>query len=250
MDERTTYAPGAEHLPPAGANEPHAGGPGSAPLDDPRVLQILSTEHWSLLSQRSLVYNESFARAGMFLTFLSASLVAMAFLASAMAFDWTFLVLASTLLAVDLVIGLATVGRMLDTSLDDVRAIAGMNRIRNAYVQMAPVIQPFLITSIHDDAAGALETYGAGPIRSWTGNLLHGLTTASGMVSVIDAVVAAALAGVLGALIGLPLGIILAIAAGAFVVAFVAITRYAISTVMHFQEHVVSRFPTPPRARS
>jgi len=248
MDERA-YAPGAEHLPPAGANESGAGGAGDSPFDDPRVLQILSTEHWSLLSQRSLVYNESFARAGMFLTFLSASLVALAFLASAMAFSWTFLILASTLLAVDLVIGLATVGRMLDTSLDDVRAIAGMNRIRNAYVQIAPAVHPFLITSIHDDAAGALETYGEKPIQPGIGQLLHGLTTASGMVSVIDAVIAAALAGVLAVLVGLPLGIVLPTAAIAFVVVFVAITRYAIATVMDFQEHVVSRFPTPPVAR-
>ena len=39
-------------------------------LDDPRVLTILSTEHWSLLSGRSLAYNEAFTRGGMFLTFL------------------------------------------------------------------------------------------------------------------------------------------------------------------------------------
>jgi hypothetical protein len=250
VDERATYAPGAEHLPPAGANEPGTGGAGDSPFDDPRVLQILSTEHWSLLSQRSLVYNESFARAGMFLTFLSASLVALAFAASAMAFDRTFLVLATTLLSVDLVIGLATVGRMLDTSLDDVRAIAGMNRIRNAYVQIAPVVQPFLITSIHDDAAGALETYGEKMIRPGIGALLHGPTTASGMIGVIDSVLAAALAGVLAVLVGLSPGIVLATAAIVFIVAFAAITRYAISTVVDFQEHVVSRFPTPPVART
>ena len=45
-------------------------------MSDPRTLQILSTEHWSLLAARSLVYNEAFARAGMFLSFLSATLVA------------------------------------------------------------------------------------------------------------------------------------------------------------------------------
>ena len=248
MDDRATYAPGAEHLPPTG---PNAAGPGGAdsPFDDPRVLQILSTEHWSLLSQRSLVYNEAFARAGMFLTFLSASLVALAFLASAMAFDRTFLVLASTLLAVDLVIGLATVGRMMDTSLDDVRAIAGMNRIRNAYVQIAPVVQPFLITSIYDDAAGALQTYGEKPGHSRIGPLFHGLTTASGMISVIDAVIAAALAGVLAFLFGLSPGIVLATAAITFVVVFVLIIRYAISTVFGYQERIVSRYPTPPAAR-
>jgi hypothetical protein len=41
---------------------PQAGGHGSA-LDDPRALTILTTEHWGLLTARSLVYNEAFARA-------------------------------------------------------------------------------------------------------------------------------------------------------------------------------------------
>ena len=116
MDERLATTPGQEHLPPPGtAGDPATGDPMAGDgLDDPRLLQILSTEHWSLLSARSLVYNEAFARAGMFLTFLSASLVALAFVASAMAFSRQFLVLAAILLFVDIAIGLATLGRMLD----------------------------------------------------------------------------------------------------------------------------------------
>src|SRR6476620_669720 len=55
-------------------------------LPDPRVITILSTEHWSLLSARGLAYNEAFVRGGMFLTFLSMSFVALALLAQAMAY--------------------------------------------------------------------------------------------------------------------------------------------------------------------
>ena len=55
-------------------------------LEDPRVIQILSTEHWSLLSARGLAFNEAFIRGGMFLTFLSTSFVALALLAQAMTF--------------------------------------------------------------------------------------------------------------------------------------------------------------------
>src|SRR5438132_12673804 len=40
-------------------------------------LQILSTEHWSLLASRSLAWNESFSRAGMFLSTLSGVVVAL-----------------------------------------------------------------------------------------------------------------------------------------------------------------------------
>jgi len=49
-------------------------------------LQILSTEHWSLLASRSLAWNESFSRAGMFLTTLTGAIVALALVAQASAF--------------------------------------------------------------------------------------------------------------------------------------------------------------------
>jgi len=85
-----------------------------ASMDDPRVITILSTEHWSLLSARSLAYNEAFVRAGMFLTFLSMSFVAMALLAQAMDFGRDFLSVTALVLAFDLVIGvLAAVVAML-----------------------------------------------------------------------------------------------------------------------------------------
>src|SRR4029079_4374359 len=66
-------------------------------LEDPRVLQILSTEHWSLLTSRSLAYNEAFIRGGMFLTFLSMSFVALALLAQAMSFGDEFLTIAAVI---------------------------------------------------------------------------------------------------------------------------------------------------------
>lgn len=70
MHEPTAASPAAETSLAGETTE----GPGSPEppaarlLDDPRVLQILTTEHWSLLSARSLAYNEAFTRAGMFLT--------------------------------------------------------------------------------------------------------------------------------------------------------------------------------------
>ena len=237
----------AEHLPPAGRSTGESGPTEgvAGPLDDPRVLQILSTEHWSLLSARSLVYNESFARAGMFLTFLSASLVALAFVASAMAFDRTFLLLASMLVFVDLVIGLATLGRMLDTSVDDLRAIAGMNRIRNAYVQIAPAVEPFLSASIHDDSNGVMQTYGEPEVRAPLLAFIHGLTTAGGMITVIDAILAGAFAGIVATLLGVTLTVALVAAGIGFVIVFGGANRWAFTTIVGYEEHMESRFPTP-----
>ncbi len=101
-------------------------------------MQVLSTEHFSLLSQRSLAYNEAFTRVGMFLTFLSMSFVALALLSGAMPMDQSFLVIASILLGFDLVIGLATYVRVGNANAEDLVAVHGMARIRHGYVELAP----------------------------------------------------------------------------------------------------------------
>ena len=108
-------------------------------LTDQRVVQILSTEHWSLLSARGLAYNEAFTRGGMFLTFLSMSFVALALFSTAMSFGDDFLIVVAVVLAFDFIIGLLTYGRIGGANVDDLRAVHGMARIRHAYTQMAPV---------------------------------------------------------------------------------------------------------------
>src|SRR5258705_2653275 len=76
MDEHATRIAPMERPP---TSEPTDGDVrGSTFLADPRALTILTTEHWSLLSQRSLSWTESFSRAGMFLATLSAATVALA----------------------------------------------------------------------------------------------------------------------------------------------------------------------------
>jgi hypothetical protein len=246
MDERLASGSGAiEHLPPAGSTLP-TGMPGGEGLDDPRILQILSTEHWSLLSARSLVYNEAFARAGMFLTFLSASLVALAFVANAMAFSREFLVLAAILLFVDIAIGLATLGRMLDASVDDLRSLAGMNRIRNAYVRIAPAVEPFFSSGTHDDSVGVLANYGDSKIGSGVSAFIHGLTTAGGMILTIDALLAAALGGIVAIFLGADMAGAFMVGGAAFIVLFALLNRYSYGVIAGFEATFTSRFPTPP----
>ena len=130
-------------------------------LDDPRAITILSTEHWSLLSARGLAYNEAFIRGGMFLTFLSMSFVALALLAQGMSFDTQFLTIAAVVLAFDLVIGLATYGRINGANVDDLRAVHGMARIRHAYTEIAPITERYFTTPTHDDVASVISAYGS-----------------------------------------------------------------------------------------
>ena len=237
-----------EHQPPAPL--PRDGDAGSTvagdSLQDPRVLQILSTEHWGLLSARSLVYNEAFARAGMFLTFVSASLVALALASQAMAFNRTFLILAAILLAFDIFVGLATFGRMMDATLDDLRSIQRMNRIRNGYARIAPAAVPFLAGSIHDDAVGVMATYGGSRTQSPLAGFLHGLTTSSGMVGTIVALLAGALGSDVTILAGGGSILVFLAALAAFLVAEALIGRHSIRAIRGFELTAASQYPTPP----
>lgn len=246
MDERSIQTGGSEHLPPpVGATHGLAGG---AQLDDPRALSILSTEHWSLLSARSLVYNEAFARAGMFLTFLSASLVALALVAQAMGFDRDFLLFAAVILGFDLFIGLATLGRVSSASNEDLRCIAGMNRIRHAYLEIAPGLEPYFITSRYDDMRGILSTYGepTGEHPSFFLGFLHSLTTTNGMVGMITSVIGGILGAVVVLLVGAPPGVAIGVGLATFAALFLGLSRAGYRNFSSFGARLGARFPTPP----
>jgi hypothetical protein len=215
---------------------------------DPRALQILTTEHWSLLSARSLVYNEAFARAGMFLTFLSASLVALALVGQALSFSREFLVLAAAILGADVILGLATYGRMMNATVEDLRAIHGMNRLRAGYAQIAPSVLPYLVTSTHDDVAGVFGAYGSRGVEGGREAFLHGLSTTSGMIAAIIGLLAGALASVLLLLVATPLAVTLAVGLVVVALVFISLGRRSTRTILGYQEGIVSRFPSDPGA--
>jgi hypothetical protein len=174
--------------------------PGTADhLGDPRALTILTTEHWNLLTARSLVYNEAFARSGMFLSFLSATLVVLGLISTATGFSDAFLVIAAVVLALDLFVGLVTIGRVVAASDEDLRYLQGMNRLRHAYLEMVPSIERYFVTSQYDDFDSVAAFYGP-PDPSVIRGLLHGFTTAPGMLGVICSAVGGGLAATIALL--------------------------------------------------
>ena len=215
-------------------------------LDDPRALQILSAEHSSLVSARSLAYNETLTRGGMFLTFLSMSFVALALVAQATSLGDDFLTIALVVLGFDFVLGLTTIGRIVGANNDDFRAIQGMARIRHAYTQIAPILAPYFVTGTHDDVSGVMLTYGTPPEHPVKG-LLYGLTTSLGMMSLIVALIGGVNALVLALVLGTSTAVGFGIAAPAGLLAFVGIW---IVIPRHFAnlnqaQRYESRFPTP-----
>jgi len=216
-------------------------------LNDPRAIQILSTEHWSLLTNRSLAYNEAFVRGGMFLTFLGTSFVALALLAQAMSFGPAFLTLAGIILAFDLVIGLTTYGRIIGANSDDLRALHGMARIRHAYTQAAPIVTPYFTSATHDDIDAVTTAYGSVDDRG-IGTILYALTTSAGMIGLISAMVGGVLAGVLGLIMGVSDGLAPWIGLGGGVLVFLALVAWTTSAIPREQANLPVLFPTPEGA--
>ena len=215
-----------------------------ASIDDPRTIQMLATEHWSLLSARSLAYNEAFVRAGMFLTFLSMSFVALALLAQAMSFGQDFLGVAALILGFDVVIGLTTFLRINGANLDDLRAVHGMARIRHAYTQVTPLVAPYFTTPTRDDIDAVTSVYGVGS-EGLAGQFLYGLSTSNGMVGLIVAMVSGVLTTVLAMIAGVDSGPAIWIGLAGAVVVIAALFAYTGWAVVRAQARIDARFPTP-----
>lgn len=220
------------------ASDARVSGRDAAP--EPVRAQILATEHWSLLATRSMVWNESFSRASWFVTVLSAAMVALALVAQATGFGTGFRLFAILVLPVVVLVGLATLIRLMEVNAEDAWLVAGMNRLRHAYLELAPELDQIFVTGHHDDKAGIIQSYGpAVRIRA-----LDYLSSTPMLVGTIDAVVVGALVGLLldalgaEAPISIALGVLTTLAAVATLLA--VIVKYG----DRMWGAVTPRFPT------
>jgi hypothetical protein len=203
-------------------------------------LQILSTEHWSLLATRSLSWNEAFSRAGMFLTTLSGAMVALALVAQASGFDQSFALFALAVLPVALFVGVTTYLRLGSANYHDAVCVVGMNRIRGAYLELAPELERYFVMSANDDPRGVDLTMG---VRA--GSLAHILSGTPTLVMVLNSTLAAVIALLAtiqlggGTAVGLVLGI------AAFVLSASLHVRHARRDIAQGRQSLVPVFPSP-----
>lgn len=161
-------------------------------------IQILATEHWSLLATRSLSWNEAFARASMFLSLLSGAVVALALVAQATSFGEGFVLFALMLLPVVLFVGLATYVRLLEINNEDYVWVKGMNRLRAAYIEVDPSLARYFVTGVSEAPEAIFQTFGSQPGvpgALQAGNF-HGFVTTPSTIAFVDAMLAAALAAI------------------------------------------------------
>lgn len=235
MSAERTSQPAAE----AAAPEPVAptvhAVPSGAPPDEvplPVRVQMMATEHWSLLASRNLAWTESFTRASMFLSTLSFAVVAMALIGQASGFGEEFRVFALVVLPVVLFLGIATSVRMDSANHHDVQCVIGMNRIRAGYLEIAPDLERFFVMGTTDDFPGIASTMSVFPNRSVLLNLIGASPT---LLAVLNSV----LVGAIVALGGIQLGADMQLAFVAGGIAFVAsvclwalVTRHILTDLM------------------
>jgi amino acid transporter len=211
-------------------------------FDAGRRLQMLGSEYSGLTAARSMAWGEAFARAGMFLTVLSGAVVALALVSQAAGFGDQFRLFALLLLPVVLFVGVATYARVVQVNNEDFIWLAGLNRIRHAWVELDPGIEPYLVTAQHDDARGIARSYA---VPDATFGVAHAFVTVPGMIGVVVAVVAAALAAL--AVLQLRGSDVVAVVAGvmAFVAMIMVLALYQLRAVTALSRIHVQRFPTP-----
>lgn len=236
--ERAGAAMGAE---PAPSPSPAAAAGGPSPS---LRLQILATEHWSLLASRSLAWNETFSRVGMFLSTLTGAIVALALVAQASAFGDGFTLFALVILPVVLFIGVTTLIRLSASNYHDAMCVVGMNRIRAAYLELAPDLERYFVMSAHDDIRGIGITMAA-RLGGDKIPLVYMLAAAPMVVSVLNSVIAGTIAAIAALRMGAATSTALIIGATGFCVAIALQVWYGRGNIAKAQAGYRPLFPSP-----
>jgi hypothetical protein len=210
-------------------------------------IQVLATEHWSLLATRSLTYMESFSRVSMFLSVLTGAVVALALFAQVDHFHQTFLMAAVLILTVVVFVGVVTIGRIITLNRENFRWVGGMNRLRHAYLEMYPDLEPYFVASSHDDLRGFGLTMGIPVLgkASAITSVTQGFQTLPAMLTVIVTLVAGLLGALVAALFGASTLIAVLVAAAVFLVVNVAIGALSQRAFFAFVRAAPARFPSP-----
>jgi hypothetical protein len=119
-----------------------------------------------------------------------------------------------------------------------------MNRLRSAYLRIAPALQPYFSTSPHDDERGLTASYlsfHARGLRPW-GRFVSNTAT---VIATVDAALAAAIAVLAVRKAGAATTVAVAVGAVAFLAVWTALfllQRHSLSPL----RRSTPRFPTPP----
>jgi hypothetical protein len=139
----------------------------------------LLTEHFVLQSARGITVSEASGRASLYLATLSSSLIAFGFLAGTRYADAYLAVI----IPVVVLLGLFTYERLVQTSLEDVVALAAIQRIRRYYRALVPDGDAYFPVPAREDPQNELLPMGGR--SSWRGVFF----TSSAAIGLVNAIV-------------------------------------------------------------
>jgi hypothetical protein len=227
---------------PAETATPSVGGDETAELPPAVKLQILTAEHSSLAMTRSLAWNEAFSRTGMYLSILSGAMVALALVAQGSGPGRVAQQFALVILPIVLFVGIATFIRLGATNTNEAMCVIGLNRIRAAYLEIAPDLAKYFVMSAHDDPRGVGITMGvaAGPP-----SFGHFIAATPVVVATLNAIVVGVIFVLIGLQLGAEIGPSLIAGLVGFVLAAATEGRYASISIARGRAGVRPLFPHP-----
>lgn len=181
----------------------------------------------------------------MFLTLLSASIIALALVADATGFGAETTMLALVLLPVVFLVGIAAYVRLVQINAEEFRLVMAMNRLRRAYLTLEPGLERYLTTGHHDDQQGVFVTYMVDGPATRLALWVYFLVNTPSIVATVDAALATAMV-VLGLQAAeAPKAVAVAGGVVAFVLVWGTLFRLQRLTLRPFRSQT-PRFPTPP----
>jgi len=177
-----------------------------------QLVAIMTTEHYSLQTGRSMTIAEVNGRASLVVGAVSSGLIALAFVGQISRLGTAFYVFSLVVLPTLFLMGLITFERVLQADMADSIYTRGINRMRHLYLEYAPQMQPYFLLSVHDDREGA---FGSEAMHSlWVQFFL----SMPGMIAVLNSVLAGSFGGLLLAVFALPLWVCTSAGVVAFLV--------------------------------
>jgi hypothetical protein len=179
----------------------------------PQMVTILTTEHYNMQNGRASTIADAGGRAGLFISAVSTTLVALAFIGQASNFGGAFYVFSLILFPTLYFLGLVTFERTLQSAIEDILYARGMSRLRHLFLEHAPELRPYFILSASDDAAATLERVGM------KASLWQTVLGTAGTIGIITSVIGGTFFGLLlAALFALPLAVCVIVGAIIFLI--------------------------------
>ena len=218
-----------------------------------QLVSIMTTEHYNLQGGRSMTVSEVTGRASLFLSTVSSTLVALAFVAQIAHLGTAFFVFSLVLFPSLIFLGLVTFERVLQSSIEDTIYARGINRIRHLYLEYAPQMAPYFILSSYDDDSAVMTNMGV------RGGWWQTFLTIAGMIQVINSIIVGAFVGLLlyALLLGVlatfsqtPFALFLCTLGGiiAFLISVVLHQRYQVEQWKRVERNFKVNFPSPSQS--